>query len=227
MKKARLLSGPSIDRRGVRHFFRSAADLIPDLSRPSIKKFDKKASPNEISNDMNIIDLISAERLETYRRITVGEKQAIALHNHTLQLGSSMMSMIALLELALRNATNQRLVEHFGDPEWLLPNSSAVPLKSSEIRMVSTAQSHARKALYSKLSYKQKAWLDCFAFPAGMPTGISHKKKAKARQEMFCVSQGQVISQTTIAFWKRLYSSDYESELWKPSLKKVFPNKKL
>lgn len=176
---------------------------------------------------MSIIDLISAERLETYSRLTAGQKQAIALHNHTLQLGSSMMSMIAVLELALRNATNQRLVADFGDPHWLLPGSASVPLKQSDMRMVSTAQSHARKAHYSKLSYKQKVYLDAFAFPGGVPLGATHKTKVKARQAMFDISQGQVISQTTIAFWKRLYSNDYHTELWKPSLKKVFPNKKL
>jgi hypothetical protein len=176
---------------------------------------------------MSIVDLISAERLQTYKQITIGEKQAVALHNHTLQLGSSMMSMIALLELALRNATNQRLIEHFGDADWLLPAHSAIPLKQSEMRMVSTAQSHARKALYSKLTYKQKGYLDSFAFPEGVPSVIAHKKRVQKRQAIFVVSQGQIISQTTIAFWKRLYSSDYEMELWKPSLKRNFPNKRI
>jgi len=176
---------------------------------------------------MSIIGLISAERLETYERFTVGQKRAVALHNHTLQLGSSMMSMIALLELGLRNASNQRLVADFGNPNWLLPGSTTLPLKPSETKMLSTAQSHARKAHYSKLSYKQKGYLDAFAFPTGVPAGFSHKAKVRARQALFNITQGQVISQTTIAFWKRLYSSDYHTELWKPSLKKVFPNKKI
>lgn len=176
---------------------------------------------------MSIIELISAERLNTYRELTGSEKQAIALHNHTLQLASSLMSMIALLELALRNTTNQRLIEDFGDGEWLLPSSSTLPLRPQEQRMISKAHSHAQRAMYAKLSYKEKAALDSRAFPNGVPTAITHSKKVKARQALFEVSHGQVISQTTIAFWKRLYSNDYENDLWKPSLKRVFPNKKL
>jgi len=54
---------------------------------------------------MDVVDYISAERLETYEKHTDRREKAIALHNHTLQLGSSLMSMIALLELSLRNST--------------------------------------------------------------------------------------------------------------------------
>lgn len=176
---------------------------------------------------MSIIDLISTERLTTYLHLTSGQKQAVALHNHTLQLASSLMSMIALLELALRNTTNQRLIEDFGDGEWLLPASETLPLKAAEQRMISKAHSHAQRAMYAKLSYKEKSALDSQAFPDGVPPGITHANKVKKRQALFVVSHGQVISQTTIAFWKKLYSNDYENDLWKPSLKRVFPNKKL
>jgi hypothetical protein len=176
---------------------------------------------------MHITDYISEERLSTYENHTDSRKKAIALHNHTLQLGSSLISMIALLELSLRNSTNQRLIEHFGDPQWSLPNHDALPLKSPEQRAISTAHSRAQKSAYSKLSYKQKTYLDAFAFPGGKPQGINHKSEVKKRQALFAVSHGQVISQTMLSFWKRLYSSGYEDELWRPSLKKVFPNKGL
>lgn len=176
---------------------------------------------------MSIVELISAERLNTYLNFTDGQRQAVALHNHTLQLGSSLMSMIALLELALRNTTNQRIIEDFGDGQWLLPASETLPLKAAEQRMISKAHSHAQRAMYAKLNYREKSALDALAFPDGITLGITHAKKVKKRQALFEVSHGQVISQTTIAFWKRLYSSDYESDLWKPSLKRVFPNKKL
>jgi len=176
---------------------------------------------------MDVVDFISAERLKTYERYTSSQKRAIALHNHTLQLGSSLMAMIALLELSLRNATNQRLIDDFGDEKWLLPNSITLPLKDFERRAISAATSHAQKAAYSKLNSKQKNHLDAFAFPGGRPSNTSHKSAVKKRQSLFIVSHGQIISQTTLSFWKRLYSSDYEETLWKPSIKKVFPNKKL
>ncbi|MFN3146837.1 MAG: hypothetical protein ACE368_17075 [Paracoccaceae bacterium] len=137
------------------------------------------------------------------------------------------MSMIALLELSLRNSTNQCIVEDFGDHDWLLPGHNTIPLKEFEIKAIAAATGHAQKAAYSKLSYKEKGFLDAFAFPGGVPAGMAHKNKVKRRQGLFVVSHGQIVSQTTFSFWKRLYSSDYENDLWKPSIKRVFPDKSL
>lgn len=176
---------------------------------------------------MDTVTFISSERLKTYEKHADSQKKAIALHNHTLQLGSSLMSMIALLELSLRNSTNQCLIDDFGDADWLLPDHTSLPLMKTEKKAISTARSQAQRAAYSKLSYKQKALLDAFAFPGGVPQNATHKAIVKKRQELFVVSHGQVISQTTIYFWKRLYSGDYEADLWKPSIKRVFPNKAL
>ncbi len=176
---------------------------------------------------MDIVNFISAERLKTYENHTDRQKKAIALHNHTLQLGSSLMSMIALLELSLRNSTNQRLIDDFGDDEWLLPGHTTLPLKHFERSAISKAVSHAQKTAYAKLSYKEKSYLDAFAYPGGIPPGTTHNAAVKKRQALFVVSHGQVIAQTTFSFWKRLYGSDYEKDLWKPSIKKVFPNKAL
>lgn len=176
---------------------------------------------------MQVQDFISAERLATYLAHTDQEKKAVALHNHTLQLGTSLMAMIALLELTLRNVTNQRLIDDFGDDQWLLPGNTTLPLKPFEQRAISKAYSHAQKASYAKLSHQGKNALDAQAFPNGKPANITHKNVVKRRQAIFAPTHGQVISQTTLAFWKRLYGGDYSSSLWKPSLKKIFPNKSL
>ncbi len=176
---------------------------------------------------MEIEDFISGERLKTYLNLTDKQKKAIALHNHTLQLGTSLMAMIALLELSLRNITNQLLIEDFGDDEWLLPGHTTLPLRAFERSAISKAYSHAQKAEYSKLSYKEKNDLDAQAFPAGIPPNTIRKTIVKRRQSLFTPSHGQVISQTTLVFWKRLYSGEYSNTLWKPSLKRAFPNKSL
>lgn len=176
---------------------------------------------------MDVLDFISSERLAKYEEHTDNRKKAVALHNHTLQLGSSLMAMIALMELALRNSTNHRLISYFGDANWLLPNHTSVPLREAELKAARAAFQHAQRAAYSKLSYKQKSDLDSRAFPNGKPDGISHKKTVEKRQSLFDVSHGQVISQTTLFFWKRLYSSPYQDDLWRASLKLVFPNKGL
>lgn len=176
---------------------------------------------------MDIVDYISEERLRTYEDHTDRRERAIALHNQTLQLGSSLMSMIALFELALRNSTNMRIIETFGDDSWLISGRNTVPLLQKEQNAIKTATKHAKKAAYAKLSYKEKGYLDAFAFPGGVPLGTNHEQKANARQGLFVVSHGQVVSQTTFHFWKRLFSPEYSSSLWKPSIKKVFPNKNL
>lgn len=137
------------------------------------------------------------------------------------------MAMIALLELSLRNITNQILIEDFGDDEWLLPGHSALPLKTFERKAISTAYSRARKSAYSKLSYRAKAELDAQAYPNGIPPNSNHQAIVKKRQSLFAPTHGQVISQTTLSFWKRLYSAEYVSTLWRPSLKKAFPDKSL
>ena len=155
---------------------------------------------------MDVVDFISAERLKPYENNTDSQKRAIALHNHTLQLGSSLMAVIARLELSLRNCTNQCLIDDFGDVDWLLPGHTTLPLKRNERNAIKKAISQAQQAVYAKLSAKEKS---------------------KNPQELCDVSQGQVISQTTFAFWKRLYSSNYVNDLWYPSIKKVFPNKSL
>lgn len=160
---------------------------------------------------MQVVDLISAERLRTFARHTDSQARAVALHNHTLQLGASLMSLIALLELALRNSTNQRLIEDFGDPLWLLPGNNAVPLKPREQQTIADATSYARRAAQSKLDEQLRA--------NGQPV--------PRRPPPINVTHGQILSQTTFAFWRRLYSDEYEATLWKPSLKRVFPNKSL
>jgi hypothetical protein len=219
--------GPLLDRRGVRHYFHRAADLIPGLSPLDIVQVSQICKPKLKGGLMDLVDFISEERLKAYEIHTDSRKKAVALHNHTLQLGSSLMSMIALMELSLRNVTNHQLIIDFEDEGWLLPGHAALPLEPDDIRMISSAQSNARKAGYSKLSYREKSNLDGTAFPNGVPSGMKHKNVVRVRQAQLTVTHGQVISQTTIAFWKRLYSSTYEDRIWKPSLKKVFPNKKI
>ena len=137
------------------------------------------------------------------------------------------MSMIALLELALRNCTNKQISETFGDPNWLISDRALVPLEENETRIIKRAIGDAKREAYSKLSYKQKGDLDADAFPNGIPPNIKPTTQKRKRQQLLIVSQGQVLSQITFGFWKRLYAKKYEDKLWRRSLKKVFPNKNI
>ena len=41
------------------------------------------------------------------------------------------------------------------------------------------------------------------------------------------VTDGKIIAELTFYIWKRLCGPDYEHTLWRPTLKKVFPNKQV
>lgn len=174
---------------------------------------------------MNGISLISRERLNTYKNFTSDSERALELHNMTMQVGSSLLAVIALIELGLRNQSDLRIAQDFGVNDWLISPPKTIVLRDKEIRSIKVAKQHAQKAQYAKLSYKQKLALDSNIYPKGLPPNIKHETLSKKRIETFNVSQGQIISQTTIFFWKRLFSSDYDATLWRSSLRKLFPQK--
>lgn len=63
--------------------------------------------------------LLSSERLSTFERLAGSNRGAIALHQEMLRLGASLMTVTAVVEIALRNAVCDRLTEHFGTADWL------------------------------------------------------------------------------------------------------------
>lgn len=174
---------------------------------------------------MNSIPLISEARLGTFRAHARDDDRSLELHNLTLQVGSSLMAVIALVELSLRNLADIQIARDFGQPDWFQTPVGGLKLAEQERKAIKLAVMHAQKALYSKLSSPAKKALDAKIFPHGVPPNIKHETLSKKRQETFAVSQGQIIAQTTIFFWKRLFSADYESMLWKRSLRKLFPDK--
>lgn len=176
---------------------------------------------------MTEIEFISEERLRKYISLSNTPATAVILHNQTLRLGASIMSMIAMIELALRNATNETCIRHFQSDSWLTNATISSKLSESEQSHIGKARKQAQRAIYAKKSFKEKATLDDVAFPNGVPHNLSERRLKASRIETIPVTHGQIIAQTTIAFWKRLYSADYENLLWKPCLKRVFPDKKI
>jgi hypothetical protein len=80
---------------------------------------------------------------------------------------------------------------------------------------------------YVKLNSCEKRALDTTAFRRGVPDGLRHEFRLDARQKAIAVSTGQVVTQLTLYFWKRLFSDDYEQTLWKSALKRIFPDKRI
>lgn len=174
-----------------------------------------------------IIGLLSVERLAALLDLTGSLREALSLHQETMNLGSKLMIVIASVELSLRNTINVNLAAFFGTPQWLTHPPAPFQWRDLENKKAQQALDNARRAKYAKLSQQEKASLDVLAFPNGRPTNLSHSVRAKRRRQQIAVSEGQVIAELTFYFWKKLYSPEYEHSLWKQSLKRTFPNTKI
>ena len=181
--------------------------------------------PLEDADIAAIAALLSPERLAALTALTGSTRTAVELHQATLSLNADLMNVIAGIELSLRNSVCENLTVHFGAPGWLIRPTAPFQWKAIENGIVQKALDSARRAEYSKMTQAQKTALDARAFPQGRPANTSHLKRAVARRRQIPVSDGKVIAETTLYFWKRLYSSDYEQTLWRTTLKKTFPNK--
>ncbi|MEX1034880.1 MAG: Abi family protein [Sneathiella sp.] len=179
-------------------------------------------------NDIRLIGtLLSAERLNALETLTGSTREAIELHQQILRLGASLMTVTAVIEIAIRNAVCNNLSDHFNTPDWLLNPPPPFEFRESEKNNIGKALASARRAEYTKLKQNEKHTLDNQAFPMGKPRDLKHKKRAAKRQEKINVTTGKVIAELTLFFWKRMYANDYEETLWKTSLKRTFPDKKL
>lgn len=181
--------------------------------------------PLEDSDIAAITLLLSPERLAALTALTGSARIAIELHQETLSLNSRLINVIASIELALRNSVSENLTAFFGAPAWLTHPPAPFQWRAIENQNAQKALDSARRAEYSKLNQAAKAALDQRAFPGGRPPNTSHLRRAVMRRRQIIVSDGKVIAETTFYFWKRLYSAEYEQSLWRPSLKRTFPNK--
>jgi len=170
---------------------------------------------------------LSSERLAAFVKISGTERDAFELHQQMMAVAGALMPVIGLIEIALRNSICDRLRKHFDVPDWLNHPPAPFAWRGEELQSLNRAVRQGQRAEYAKLNNAEKRALDEVAFPMGIPAGISHEDRSKARQKAIRVTQGQQIAQLTILFWKRLFSNDYEATLWARSLKRLFPNKTL
>jgi len=174
-----------------------------------------------------LTSLLSAERLGNLTTLTGSAEAAIELHQETLKLGASLMHITATVEIALRNTVAENLSRYFGVANWLQHPPAAFSWKDPERNNIAKAVDSAKRAEYSKLSQADKAALDARAFPNGQPANIRHLHRAKARRQHLVVTEGKVIAELTLHFWKRLYGPEYDQSLWRTTLKRTFPDKTL
>ncbi|MFD1559231.1 hypothetical protein ACFSHT_26900 [Paraburkholderia silviterrae] len=183
----------------------------------------------ELSDDTlaAITLLLSGERLGTFLALAGSPRPAIALHQQTLQVAGTLMCVTAVVEIALRNTICDHLANHFGTTDWLRAPPAPFGWRDQEKTRIGEAIASAQRAAYTKMDTAQKRTIDDRLFRNGVPPGLTHERHAKIRQQSLAVPNGQVIAQLTLYFWKRLFSAEYESPLWRPVLKRVFPDKTL
>lgn len=175
----------------------------------------------------SISAFLSSERLATFQAITGSTKEAILLHQQMLQFGTTLMSVTAVIEIAIRNAICERITALLGGGGWLRTPPAPFMWDPAEKSKIGLAEASARKAAYAKLPHSAKKALDGIAYRGGVPATLTHEESSKARQKAIVVADGQIIAQLTMAFWKRLFSLEYEHTLWNRSLKHIFPDKQL
>lgn len=171
--------------------------------------------------------LLSAERLGALVGLTGSTEAAIDLHQETLKVGAALMTVTATIEIALRNTVCETLGHHFAVPNWLQQPPVTFQWRKPELEKIKQAIDSAKRDHYSKLTQAQKGALDTLAYPAGRPSNLTHLKRAKDRRRQLPVTEGKVIAELTLYFWKRLYGPEYEQSLWRTALKRTFPDKAL
>ncbi|WP_029005970.1 hypothetical protein [Azorhizobium doebereinerae] len=169
--------------------------------------------------------MLSAERLGALNKLTGSAQTSIELHQQTLRLSASLMVVIATIEIALRNAVCENLAQHFGVADWLQRPPLPFTWRTPEKQKISAAHDSAKRAMYAKLSQRDKASLDVGIQQTGHSRSLSHVERVKARRKHIQVSEGQVVAELTLFFWKRLYGPEYDHWLWKPTLKRTFPHR--
>jgi hypothetical protein len=169
--------------------------------------------------------LLSQARLEGLIALTGSRETAIDLHQETLVVGCRLMNVIATVEIGIRNAMAVNLANHFAVGDWLQRTPVGFQWRLKERKKIEAAVKQAKRAKYAKLTQNEKAALDQLAYPSGRPRNEPHEERARKRQRLITVTEGDIIAEITLVLWKRLYGAEYEHHLWRPTLRKIFPDR--
>ena len=171
-----------------------------------------------------LVAFLSRDRLQALIELTGDEADSIELHQDALSLGCELMKVIATIEIALQNTVVANLNHHFGVENLFQHPPASFQWREYEQYSIDKAVSQAIRAVYTKLSQAEKAELDAQAYPNGRPAETNHSQRVRSRQDRITVSEGKLAAELTLNFWKRLYGPRYEHALWRPTLKRTFPN---
>lgn len=185
---------------------------------------------NISKTDINeIVELLSIERLyaiptDSDSKGSVTDVSVIELHQESLSLSGDLMSIVAVIEIALRNVVYRNLNQYFKANDRLFQSPKLFEWLESEERKIISASNFAKRAKYNKLPEHQKIKLE---EQACVPEGTSYHDSLVIICNSISVSDGDIIAQLTFSFWKKMYAARYKKTLWNKTLNKTFPNEKL
>ena len=140
---------------------------------------------------------LSRIRMNRYRRATASKEEAVALYLWNIALSEALYPALHFFEVALRNATNDALSNHFGKTNWFLD-----PLILTEIRH----QEQVQEAI-------QKLRRDRKGHFLGLETAPNFPREP-----------GRVVAELSLGFWVNLYSDPYASTLVRVVAGEAFPH---
>jgi hypothetical protein len=123
--------------------------------------------------------LLSGERLGTFQAMAGNTRAAVALHQELLQLAGALMSVTAVVEIALRNAVCDKLTEYFGVEGWLRRPPAPFAWKDEERGKIEVAVRSAQRASYAKLNSSEKRARDEVACRRGCVTSSDSTRGKK------------------------------------------------
>src|SRR5262245_31188259 len=78
------------------------------------------------------VRMISEQRFKEFRDFMASSRHGVTLHQHSTRISGSLLPLIALTELALRNCVDEALALHFNRADWLLAAPPVFPWKPEE-----------------------------------------------------------------------------------------------
>jgi hypothetical protein len=104
-----------------------------------------------------VTSLLSGERLGTFLALAGSPRSAVALHQRTPQLAGSLMSVIAVVEIALRNTICDHLATHLGSGDWLRNPSAPFIWRDQEKTRIGEAIASAQRGRICKAGPRAEA----------------------------------------------------------------------
>ena len=172
-----------------------------------------------------LIYFLSTEQMINVCRLTDDKADALSLYQEYLRLASTVMPVVNIIEVSVRNAAHELLAGEIGNSDWLL-EPAAFAWKKEDKQKLKAAINMARRSIYSFLKGPDKTHLDRRAVEARTGDDPQQRRiRIIDRRKQIRPTKSHVKKELTFSFWKRLFSKAYEKSLWNTCLYQMFPDR--